>query len=158
VNTITKRISQYPITPQEAIVRGRNNMFPVTELNERLNQIDNNPNEYDDVYVGELVQKSDGTVEFKPTNDIPIRDFPTKDNKVTGAIEIYTMPQKNSDGKIPHGRYIAGCLKEGEMVNTEEGLKPVEQVTLADRLINIDGKAVDEPLLHATILHVVWIF
>lgn len=108
VNTITKRISQYPITPQEAIIRGRNNMFPVTELNERLNQIDNNPNEYDDVYVGELVQKSDGTVEFKPTNDIPIRDFPTKDNKVTGAIEIYTMPQKNSDGKIPHGRYIAG--------------------------------------------------
>jgi len=108
INAIAKRISQYPVTPQEAIIRSRNNMFPVTELNERLNQIDNNPEEYSDVYVGDLVQ-SGGTVEFKPTGDIPIRDFPTKDNKVTGAIEIYTMPQKNSEGKIPVGRYIAGA-------------------------------------------------
>lgn len=108
INTITKRISQYPITPQEAIVRTRGNMFPVTELNSRLNEIDNNPNEYDDVYVGEFTQK-DGKVEFVPTADIPIRDFPTKDNKVTGAIEIYAMPQKNSDGTIPRGRYICGA-------------------------------------------------
>ena len=109
VNTITKRISQYPITPQEAIIRSRNNLFPVTELNNRLNQIDNNPEEYSDVYVGELIQNKEGTVEFRPNNDIPIRDFPTKDNKVQGAIEIYTMPQKGSDGKVPQGRYLASC-------------------------------------------------
>ena len=108
INTITKRISQYPITPQEAIIRSRGNMFPVTELNNRLNEIDNNPNEYDDVWVGELVQK-DGKIEFMPTGDVPIRDFPTKDNKVTGATEIFCMPQKNPDGIIPRGRYIAGA-------------------------------------------------
>jgi len=56
-------------------------MFPVSDLNERLNQLDNNPGEYDDVYIGELVQK-DGKVEFRPTGDVPIRDFPTKDNKI----------------------------------------------------------------------------
>ena len=66
-------------------------MFPVSDLNERLNQLDNNPGEYDDVYVGELVQK-DGKVEFRPTGDVPIRDFPTKDNKIQGAMEIFTMP------------------------------------------------------------------
>lgn len=108
INAITKRISQYPITPQEAIIRSQGNMFPVTELNNRLNQIDNNPGEYDDVYVGELVQQEDGTVEFQPTGDIPIREFPTKDNKVVGALEIYEMPQKNSEGKIPYDRYGAG--------------------------------------------------
>lgn len=108
INAITKRISQYPITPQEAIIRSQGNMFPVTELNNRLNQIDNNPNEYDDVYVGELVQREDGTVEFQNTGDIPIRDFPTKDNKVVGALEIYEMPQKNSEGKIPYDRYGFG--------------------------------------------------
>ena len=104
LNTITKRISQYPITPQEAIIRSHGNMFPVTELNERLNELDNNPTEYDDVYVGELVQR-DGKVEFVPTNDIPIRDFPTKDNKVMGALEIFTMPQKNSEGEVPSERF-----------------------------------------------------
>lgn len=110
VNTITKRISQYPIVPQEAMIRNHGNVFPVTELNERLNQIDNNPDEYDDTYVGELVQDNKtGEVKFNPTTDIPIRDFPTKDNKVTGAIEIFEMPKKGSDGKVPFGRYICSC-------------------------------------------------
>lgn len=108
INAITKRISQYPITPQEAIIRSQGNMFPVTELNNRLNQIDNNPDEYSDVYVGELIQQKDGTVEFQPTGDVPIREFPTKDNKVLGALEIYEMPQKNSDGKVPYDRYGFG--------------------------------------------------
>ena len=106
INTITRRVSQYPITPQEAIIRSQGNVFPVTDLNERLNQIDNNPSEYDDVYVGDLVQDKDGSIRFTPTIDIPIRDFPTKDNKILGALEIYQMPQKNSDGKVPFGRYI----------------------------------------------------
>jgi len=118
INTITKRISQYPITPQEAIIRSQGNVFPVTELNERLNQIDNNPGEYDDVYVGELsvATEKDGSnekfvtngVKFTPSADLPIRDFPTKNNKVLGALEIYEMPQKDSEGKVPSGRYGFG--------------------------------------------------
>ena len=105
INTLTKRISQYPIVPQEAIIRSRGNIFPVTELTDRLNQIDNNPTEYDDVYVGELIDKG-GKIEFNPTVDIPIRNFPTKDNKVTGAIEIFEMPQKNNEEEVPYDRYI----------------------------------------------------
>lgn len=106
INTITKRISQYPITPQEAIIRSTGNMFPVTELTERLNQIDNNPSEHDDTYVGEFVINPQGEVEFKPSVDKPIREFPLKDNKVKGALEIYEMPQRDGTGKIPDGRYI----------------------------------------------------
>lgn len=110
VNTITKRISQYPIVPQEAMIRSRGNIFPVTDLTERLNQIDNNPGEYDDVYVGELVvDNKTGEIKFNPTNDIPIRNFPTKDNKVAGALEIFEMPKKNGEGKIPFGRYICAA-------------------------------------------------
>ena len=109
INAITKRISQYPITPQEAIIRAHSTIFPITELNERLNQIDNNPNFYDQTYVGDLVFNSNGEVEFSPSSAKPIRDFPTKDNKVTGAIEIFDLPVKNSEGKIPTGRYIAGA-------------------------------------------------
>ena len=105
INAITKRIAEIPITPQEAILRTRGNIFPVTELNERLNEIDNNPNEYNDVYIGNLVMDRSGKVEFVPTTDIPIREFPTKDNKVQGAIEIFEMPQKMGD-KIPNERYI----------------------------------------------------
>ena len=110
INTIVKRISQYPIVPQEAMLRSHGNIFPVTELNERLNQLDNDPNAFDDVYVGELVQDNKtGEVKFNPTMDLPIRDFPTKDNKVKGALEIFEMPKKNGEGKISAGRYICSA-------------------------------------------------
>lgn len=143
INTIVKRISQYPIVPQEAMLRSHGNIFPVTELNERLNQLDNDPNVFDDVYIGELVQDNKtGEVKFNPTIDLPIRDFPTKDNKVKGALEIFEMPKKNGESKIPAGRYICSCLKEEELVNTDKGMKPVEQVTLEDKLVNIDGEFV----------------
>lgn len=105
INAITKRIAEIPITPQEAILKTKDNIFPIAELTKRLNEIDNNPNFFDDVYIGELSFNKQGKVEFTPTSDFPIRDFPTKDNKVQGAIEIYEMPQE-VHGKIPNERYI----------------------------------------------------
>ena len=118
INAITKRIAEIPITPQEAILRTKGNIFPVTALNERLNQIDNNPNFYSDTYIGTLEMNSNGKVEFRPTNDIPIREFPTKDNKVEGAIEIYEMP-KEIQGKIPNERYIMSLDNyENDTANT----------------------------------------
>lgn len=106
VNAITKTITEIPITPQEAIIRTTGSIFPITELNERINQIDNDPNFYDSTYVGDLIFNKNKQVEFVPTGDLPIRDFPTKDNKVKGAFEIYNMPEKDSSNRVPEGRYI----------------------------------------------------
>lgn len=108
INSITRAIAEIPITPQEAITRTRGNMFPVTLLNERINEIDNNSTEFDTVYTGMLQQKGDGSVEFIPTTDVPIREFPTKDNKIKGCIEIFEMPQKDKNGKVFTNRYILG--------------------------------------------------
>lgn len=109
-NTIIKTIAEVPITPAEAIVKTGVNMFPVADLTERVGQLDANPIEYDDVYVGDLVFNKDGQVEYKPTSAMPIRDFPHKDNKIEGAIEIYQMPEidKNT-GKPYNDRYILGA-------------------------------------------------
>lgn len=105
INAITKTISETPITPQEAIIRTKGNIFPVTELNNRLNEIDNNPSFYDQTYVGDLELNSKGEVEFVATNDKPIREFPLKDNNAKGAIEIFEMPVKIKD-KVLNERYI----------------------------------------------------
>lgn len=109
-NTIIKTIAEVPITPAEAIVKTGVNMFPVADLTERVGQLDANPTEYDDVYVGDLVFNKDGQVEYKPTSAMPIRDFPHKDNKIEGAIELYQMPEidKNT-GKPYNDRYILGA-------------------------------------------------
>ena len=107
VKTLTKRVAEIPITPQEAIMRTRGNLFPVTELTDRLNQIDNNSSEYDDVLVGKLVPDGE-YMKFVPTTDIPIRHYPLQDNKNVGAIEIFKLPENDSSGKPMYGRYIVG--------------------------------------------------
>lgn len=109
-NTIIKTIAEVPITPAEAIVKTGVNMFPVADLTERIGQLDSNPTEYNDVYVGDLVFNKDGQVEYKPTSATPIRDFPHKDNKIEGAIEMYQLPEidKNT-GKPYDDRYILGA-------------------------------------------------
>lgn len=109
-NTIIKTIAEVPITPAEAIVKTGVNMFPVADLTERLGQLDSNPREYDDVYTGDLIINTSGMVEFKPTFDMPIREFPHKDNKIEGAFEIFQMPEiDKKTGKAYNARYILGC-------------------------------------------------
>ena len=109
-NTIIKTIAEVPITPAEAIVKTGINMFPVADLTERIGQLDSNPTEYDDVYVGDLVFGKDGQVEYKPTSAQPIRDFPHKDNKIEGAIEIFQMPEIDKNTNKPYNdRYILGA-------------------------------------------------
>lgn len=106
-NTLLKNIAEVPITPSEAILKANGNLFPTTDITERIGQLDANPSEFDDVYVGDLVFKDDKII-YTPTNDNSIREFPHKDNKINGAIEIFEMPKIDRDNKVFRGRYIAG--------------------------------------------------
>ena len=108
INAITKRIAEIPIVPQEAMIKVRGNMFPVTQLTQRLNEMDNDPSFHNSTYVGELIQNSKGDIIFQPTNAEPIREFPIKNNKDAGAIEIWKMPEKDGYGKVMQNRYIIG--------------------------------------------------
>lgn len=105
-NSVLRVIAEMPITPAEAIIRVKNAFFPVAALTERLQQLDLDGKAFDDVYVGQLVL--DGKeVRFTPTDDTPIRKYGV-DNTTKGAVEIYEMPQKNSNGKVYPNRYIIG--------------------------------------------------
>lgn len=104
--SVLRVIAEDPITPAEAIIKVKAAYFPITALIERLSQLDQDIHAYDDVYIGKLVQNSNG-VEFTPTNDVPIRKFGVE-NDTPGAIEIYEMPEKDRNGKVPHTRYIIG--------------------------------------------------
>lgn len=104
--SVLRVIAEDPITPAEAIIKVKAAYFPITALTERLSQLDQDIHAYDDVYVGKLVQNSNG-VEFTPTSDIPIRKFGVK-NDTPGAVEIFEMPEKDRNGKVPHTRYIIG--------------------------------------------------
>lgn len=108
LSTITRRIAEYPVTPQEAMLKTARNMFPVSELNERLNQLLSDPHAMDNTYIGTLAMDSSGEVSFTPTSDTPITEFPLQDNKEAGALQIFMMPEKNSQEKVFPERYILG--------------------------------------------------
>ena len=105
-NSVLRAIAEDPITPAEAIIKVKDAYFPTQALTERLLEIDSNPSTFDDVYVGTLVQ-SGSEIKFELTNETPIRKYGV-DNTTKGALEIYTMPEKNSNGNIPYNRYIIG--------------------------------------------------
>lgn len=104
--SILRVIAEDPITPVEAIVKVKAAYFPVVALNERLNFIDTHPRFYDDTWIGTLIQ-TNGVVEFKPTEDIPIRQYGVS-NDTVGALEIYQMPEKKPNGEVFENRYIIG--------------------------------------------------
>lgn len=105
---LTQRKAEIPITIQDSIMKVESTIYPIADLTDVINELDLNPKSFDDVYVGELGLK-DGQIEFKPTLEFkPVRDFPHKDNKIPGAVEIFKMPEYDRSGKIYSNRYIAG--------------------------------------------------
>lgn len=106
-NRLTQVVAERPLTIQEAIMRKESSMFPAAQLSDRKNEIDANPHIFDDVYTGRMTVKN-GIPEFVPSDVNIIREFPHKDNRLDGGIEIYQLPKKNKDGVVPANRYIAG--------------------------------------------------
>lgn len=120
---ITQFKADYSITPQDAVMRVQGNIFPVPELKEHLAYISPRLKNYTSGHlIGNLVNTGQG-IKFTPeTNAVPIRDFPLKDNKKEGAIEIFQVPIKDSTGEIPSGRYIAGCDSYDQDDSTTDSL------------------------------------
>ena len=138
--TLTQRTAEWAITIQEAVLKRDGTIYPVGDLNERVTQINSNPKFRDELAIGDIVLKGGAPI-FSPNTDMnPVWEFPHKDNKREGAVCIYKMPVKDSNGVVMRGRFIAACLPPGEMVMTENGLTPIETVTLSNKLISKDGK------------------
>lgn len=105
--SVLRLIAEDPITPAEAIIKVKAAYFPTVALTERLAQLDSDPHAFDDVYIGNLTLTSGNNVEFRISNDVPIRKYGV-DNSTVGAIEIFEMPEKQANGENFNLRYIIG--------------------------------------------------
>ena len=107
--SVTQKKAELPLTIQDCIMRVDGNIYPVADIQARIAELTLDPHSFDDVYVGKL-NIVGGKVEFQATPDTPIRDFPHKDNKREGAIEIFKMPEINkATGEVFGNRYLAGA-------------------------------------------------
>ena len=106
--SVTQKKAELPLTIQDCIMRVDGNIYPVADIQARIAELSLDPHSFDDVYVGKL-NIVGGKVEFQATDDTPIHDFPHKDNKREGAIEIFKMPEINkTTGEVFSNRYLAG--------------------------------------------------
>ncbi len=105
--SVLRVIAEDPITPAEAIIKVKAAYFPTVALTERLAQLDSDPHAFDDVYIGNLTLASGNKVEFRISNDVPIRKYGV-DNSTVGALEIFEMPEKQTNGEDFNLRYIIG--------------------------------------------------
>lgn len=109
-NALSQRKAEAPMVPQEAVMRIGQSMFPTTDIREQLSYIKTDLRKFvAPHYVGKIIMNNEGNVEWRNEHLYPIREYPllnTMDKY--GAIEIFQMPIRTSDGTIPSRRYISG--------------------------------------------------
>lgn len=106
---LTQRKAEYPVTPQDSMMRIDGTIFPVADIREYLERIMPSLEEFvGPHYIGDLVFNKEGKVDWRVGSFAkPIREFPLKDNKHEGAIEIFERPFI-VNGSAQRGRYVAG--------------------------------------------------
>ena len=102
---VDRYVCERPITPQEAMLEFKGNIFPKKQLQEQLALIRTNKNLQNHKQVGDLVWDSDGNLHWNIKKTGDVTRYPLgKDDDPTGSIVIWEHPKK--DATI--GLYIAG--------------------------------------------------
>lgn len=105
-----KFITQQPKNPAEAFLRVQGTMFDTVRASARLSHVLTNRAKFiDSIWRANLtVDPLNQRIKFEyDLEAAPIYDFPIKDNKQKGAIEIFEPPATDEGGEVMDGRYIA---------------------------------------------------
>lgn len=101
-----------PIFPSEAFLVVEGSYFPTLFLKNHLSELEGGTERkyLESSFKGNLVFNDNGEVEFNSVQDArPIRNYPLKkEDPKGGCIEIWVKPQKNDEGVVPRGTFIAG--------------------------------------------------
>ncbi|GIU70361.1 MAG: hypothetical protein KatS3mg002_1597 [Candidatus Woesearchaeota archaeon] len=101
-----KRVSQEPISLEEAFDYKRDSIFPVVKIKKRIKEINDNIYSSDKYKTVEIEYDTKGNIVIKNTNKPPIKEFPLSPTYAykEGAIQVWEEPIKD----LPFGTYIAG--------------------------------------------------
>lgn len=134
---LTQRKAETAITPQDSMMRVDGTIFPVADIREYLERIMPTIDEFvGPHYIGDLIFNKDGMVEWRVGGfEVPIREFPIKDNKKVGAIEIFERPFL-INGEPQRGRYVAGIDTFDDDASTTDSLGSIFVLDLfTDRIV-----------------------
>lgn len=97
----------YPLIPSEMFLNKTRNSYPTADLKHRLAELMTSPKILNATYKGEFYITLEGEIKWKNTDAIPIREFPLRNENMEGCVEMFFMPQRDGENRIPFGRYIS---------------------------------------------------
>ena len=101
-----------PMVPSEAFLVLEGAFFPTLQLKEQLAEVEGGKYaKYTEAsFKGHISFNEKNEPEFYTQQDAkPIRKFPlSRNDEKGGCIEVWVKPQKNDEGVVPRGMYIAG--------------------------------------------------
>lgn len=100
----------FPLVPSEMFLNIGASKFPVADIKFRYSElIAGDSKELGSTWKGFFRIGEGGSIEWKNEDVYPIYDYPLKSvDQFTGCVNIFEMPMKGHDGKIPYGIYIGG--------------------------------------------------
>lgn len=97
-----------PLVPSEIFLRMEGNFFPTQDLKEILAELESNKLLLDSSWKVDLYFDSNGKVQTRPSNKIPIREYPlTKNVELDACIELFEKPKTDKDNNVLSNRYFA---------------------------------------------------
>lgn len=105
--TYDQYVAEHPLTPSEALLRVKGNIFPLTDLLEHLSWLEGNDTANTFGNKGSLVFDDSGKLAWVPQpHGVYIKDFPLNgDYDADTSIMVWEHPVDNT----PNGLYICGC-------------------------------------------------
>lgn len=127
----------YPLTIDDCFLNAAVNRFPIEDATIHKNRLleQGRPGQLVDVF--QLEGKKMG---WKPSDKM-LAPFPFKGGNIDCPVVMYEEPPKEG-GNFDDYVYVSGCLPPGEVILTDNGWKPVEEVGLNDRLVDREGNYV----------------
>ncbi len=128
--------TQFPLTYHEAFLTTHRSPFPIHFIQERLAELETNPQITNAHWKTDL-QLTEKGIEFNNSKNDPILEFPIRDKSLlnmSGCIEIYEQPYTD---KPAHGVYIAGIdpYDDDEAVNSDSLGSCVIMNSITNRIV-----------------------
>jgi len=98
-------IAEYPYNPAEALLRLRDNLFPVSELQRQLTRVKSDPNIQGFLKYGWVRATEKGWRFIIDPKAQPLKEYPNMETDTTGCVTMLESPYKDQMGHIPEGLY-----------------------------------------------------
>ena len=97
--------AEYPNSPREALIRMRNNLFPVAELQRQLTRVKTDQGIQGFLKYGWIHHTERGLKFIIDPKAKPLKDYPNMEKDTTGCITMVEAPNRDQNGKVADGMY-----------------------------------------------------